>query len=162
MHPQRNTGFSERQGTKKLSQHQRAGSWQAEATQKSHSHCVLVTRLAWLTCANTVTNLASSGLSPSKVSLELERSTVVSQARPLKMEGPEEQKVQTVRGSAHVDRQKRSSSRFGSGCNLREHFSMADITLNVHFAQGIGLIRIRSFCWQSYWMWNRRDFLFNQ
>lgn len=30
----------------------------------------------------------------------------LSQARPLKMEGPVEQTVQTVRGSAHVDWQK--------------------------------------------------------
>lgn len=62
---------------------------------------------------------------------------VVPQARPLKMEGPEEQTVLAVRGNAHVE-----WLSFGSGCKLKQHYSMADIMLNVHFAQDIGLIRI--------------------
>lgn len=57
------------------------------------------------------------------------------------MEGPEEQTVQAVRGSAHVGWQKERAAVFGSGCKLKQHFSMADIMLNVHFAQEIGLIR---------------------
>lgn len=130
-------------GDKTLSQHQRAGSWQAEATQKSHSHCVLVSRLAWLTCANTVTKMASPGLSPSNVSLKRERSTVESgcvtgqtsqNGRPWGADSTDCMRKRTCRLA------ERSSSSFGSGCKLREHFSMADIMLNVHFAQDIGLI----------------------
>jgi len=126
-------------GGKNLSQLQRAGSWQAEATQKSHSHCVLVSRIAWLTCANSVTKMASSGLFPSNVSLEPERSTVVSgcvtgqasqNGRPWGADS-----AGCVRGSAHAE-----WLSFGSGCKLKEHFSMADIMLNVHFSQDIGLI----------------------
>lgn len=64
--------------TKRERERERFGSWQAEATQKSHSLCVLVSRIAWLTCANTLTKMASSGVSPSNVSVEPERSTVVS------------------------------------------------------------------------------------
>lgn len=127
-----------------LSQLQRAGSWQAETTQKSHSHCVLVSRIAWLTCANTVTKMASSGLSASNVSLEPEKSTVVSgyvtgqtsqNGRPWGADSAGCKRKRTRRMA------ERTSSSFGSGCKLKQHFSMADIMLNVHFAQDIGLIR---------------------
>lgn len=87
--------------------------------------------------------MASPGLSPSNVSLKRERSTVVSgcvtgqtsqNGRPCGANSTDCKRKCTCRLA------ERSSSSFGSGCKLREHFSMADIMLNVHFAQDIGLI----------------------
>lgn len=150
-----------------LSQLQRAGSWQAETTQKSHSHCVLVSRIAWLTCAKTVTKMASSGLSASNVSLEPEKSTVVSgyvtgqtsqNGRPWGADSAGCKRKRTRRVA------ERTSSSFWLRLQVKATLFNGRHNAECPFCSGDRPNSQKHtadwFCWQSYWICNRRDFLF--